>query len=93
MRTTEDLMRIAGAGGGFSLDAKMRPTADLMRIAGAAMGRGLHFGIWSYVQQKTLCELLVLVVDVSSSTRCSMKPDGINNGGGSNGEAALRERS
>jgi hypothetical protein len=37
-RSTEDLIRIAGAGGGFVLDAGNRTTDDLIRIA-AATGR------------------------------------------------------
>lgn len=35
-RTTDDLIRIAAAGGGFVLDAAARPTDDLIRIAAAA---------------------------------------------------------
>jgi hypothetical protein len=39
-RHTDDLIRIAAAGGGFSLDASTRHTDDLIRIAAAASGRG-----------------------------------------------------
>jgi DNA replication protein len=38
-RTTEELMRIAACGGGFSLKAGGRTTEDLMRIAAAASGK------------------------------------------------------
>jgi hypothetical protein len=39
-RVVEDLMRIAGAGGGLVLDGSLFHTNDLMRIAGAASLRG-----------------------------------------------------
>jgi len=42
MRTTDDLVRIAAAGGGFRLDAAMRTTDDLVRIASAASTKGAH---------------------------------------------------
>ena len=35
-RTTEDLVKIAAAGGGFTLTAEHRKTEDLVRIAAAA---------------------------------------------------------
>jgi DNA replication protein len=40
LRPTEDVIRIAACGGGFSFDASMRPTDDLIRIAAAASGKG-----------------------------------------------------
>ena len=40
MRTTDDLVRIAAAGGGFTLQAGLRATEDLVRIAAAASARG-----------------------------------------------------
>jgi len=40
--STEDLVRIAEAGGGFRLDAADRPTDDLVRIAAAASEWGVH---------------------------------------------------
>lgn len=40
-RPTEDLVRIATAGGGFKLDAVGRPTDDLVMIAGAASDWGV----------------------------------------------------
>ena len=45
MRPTNDLIRIASAGGGFTLDADVRPTEDLIRIASAASAAGarVHF--------------------------------------------------
>ena len=39
-RTTDDLIRIAIAGGGFVLDAGPRPTEDLIRISIAVKGKG-----------------------------------------------------
>ena len=36
MKSTEDLIRIAAAGGGFELKAGLRQTNDLIRIAAAA---------------------------------------------------------
>jgi DNA replication protein len=40
LRHTDDLIRIAHAGGGFRLDAKLRQTNDLIRIAHAASTSG-----------------------------------------------------
>jgi hypothetical protein len=40
--STEDLVRIAKAGGGFRLDAAGRPTADLVKIAAAASDWGVR---------------------------------------------------
>lgn len=41
-RSTEDLVRIATAGGGFKLDAAGRPTDDLVTIAAAASDWGVR---------------------------------------------------
>ena len=40
LRSTDDLIRIAAAGGGFTLAASLRTTDDLIRIAAAASGKG-----------------------------------------------------
>jgi DNA replication protein len=40
LRSTNDLVRIAAAGGGFILDAALRSTDDLVRIAAAASTHG-----------------------------------------------------
>lgn len=40
MRSTDELVRIASAGGGFRLDASMRSTDELVRIASAASNKG-----------------------------------------------------
>lgn len=40
LRSTNDLVRIAAAGGGFILDASLRSTDDLVRIAAAASMHG-----------------------------------------------------
>lgn len=40
LRSTDDLIRIAAAGGGFTLAATLRTTDDLIRIAAAASGKG-----------------------------------------------------
>jgi hypothetical protein len=39
-RNTDDLIRIASAGGGFRLTARHRQTDDLIRIAAAAKNSG-----------------------------------------------------
>ena len=39
-KTTNDLVRIAAAGGGFTLTATNRTTNDLIRIAAAASDKG-----------------------------------------------------
>ena len=39
-RTTEELMRIAAAGGGLTINGGARTVEDLMRIAAAAGSRG-----------------------------------------------------
>lgn len=39
-RSTEDLMRIAAAGGSLTMDARARSVDDLMRIAAAAGSKG-----------------------------------------------------
>lgn len=39
-KTTEDLVRIAAAGGGFTLSAGHKTTDDLVRIAAAASSKG-----------------------------------------------------
>ncbi len=39
-RTTEDLMRIAAAGGGFTINGGPRTIEDLMKIAAAAGSKG-----------------------------------------------------
>lgn len=40
LRPTVDLIRIAAAGGGFTLTATLRPTDDLIRVAAAASNSG-----------------------------------------------------
>lgn len=40
MFPTQDIVRIAAAGGGFTLEASMRPTNDLVQIAAAAASSG-----------------------------------------------------
>jgi DNA replication protein len=37
---TNEIVRLAAAGGGFEIDASLRPTNDLIRIAAAAGGKG-----------------------------------------------------
>jgi hypothetical protein len=41
MRLTNDLVRIAAAGGGFTIDTNGRTTDDLVRIAAAAKGEAI----------------------------------------------------
>ncbi len=40
LKNTNDLVRIASAGGGFVLDAAARSTDDLVRIASAGSSKG-----------------------------------------------------
>lgn len=40
LRPIDDLIRIAAAGGGFTLTASLKPTDDLIRIAAAASNKG-----------------------------------------------------
>jgi len=44
-RHTDELIRIAAAGGGFTFDAATRPTEDLVRIAAAAGRKGARIGL------------------------------------------------
>lgn len=39
-KTTDELVQIAAAGGGFDLNAESRPTAELIQIAAAAAHGG-----------------------------------------------------
>lgn len=39
-KATEDLIRIAAAGGGFNINASGRSTEDLIRVAAAAGNKG-----------------------------------------------------
>ena len=39
-QSTNDLIRIAAAGGGFKIDGAARATNDLIRIAAASAGKG-----------------------------------------------------
>jgi hypothetical protein len=41
MRVTNDLIRIAAAGGGFEINTNGRTTDDLVRIAAAAKGEAI----------------------------------------------------
>ncbi len=52
-RSTEDLVRIAAAGGGFRLDASRRPIDDLVRIAAAASGKNATMILENTTNQAT----------------------------------------
>lgn len=52
-RATEDLIRIANAGGGFTLDAGFRSTEDLIRIANAASNKGARVVFRGLAQRST----------------------------------------
>lgn len=41
-RTTDEMIQIARAGGGFELDAAVRTTDELVQIARAASGKGAN---------------------------------------------------
>ncbi len=56
-RTTDDLIRIAAAGGGFILEAGNRTTDDLIRIAAAASGKGSFLHLRG-VGNRTMDELI-----------------------------------
>lgn len=56
-RTTEDLIRIAAAGGGFRLAAGLRTTEDLIRIAAAASNKGAQLYLTG-LQTRTTEELI-----------------------------------
>lgn len=56
-RTTDDLVRIAAAGGGFTLTATHRTTDDLVRIAAAASGIGSRI-IFSGLTHRTTDDLV-----------------------------------
>ena len=58
-RSTEDLIRIAGAGGGFVLDAGNRTTDDLIRIAAAAGRAPIHLRGMNHFSTDDLIKTLV----------------------------------
>lgn len=53
LRSVEDLMKIASAGGGFRLDAGMRTTEDLMKIAYCAKGSGARLTFTNMAHRQT----------------------------------------
>ena len=57
MRTTNDLIRIAAAGGGFRLDCAMRTTNDLIQIAAAASHGNARI-IFSGLSMRTTNDLI-----------------------------------
>ena len=52
-RSTDELVRIAAAGGGFILDASRRPTGDLIRLATAAALKGARITLRGIEQRHT----------------------------------------
>ena len=52
-RSTDDLIRIAAAGGGFTLTATHRSTEDLIRIAAAASGKGARITFTGLTHRST----------------------------------------
>ena len=57
--TTDDLVRIASAGGGFSIDATKRTTDEIVRIVAAASNRGNRMTIKN-VNMKRIDELIMI---------------------------------
>jgi hypothetical protein len=55
-RTTDELVRIAAAGGGFRLNASMKLTNDLILIAAAASNKGVRM-VFSGLKNRTTDEL------------------------------------
>lgn len=56
-RTTDDLVRIALAGGGFELEAAARSTDDLVRIALAGSNKGARI-VFSGMSARTTDDLV-----------------------------------
>ncbi|GBE05982.1 hypothetical protein BMS3Abin10_01623 [bacterium BMS3Abin10] len=57
IKTTDELVKIASAGGGFSIDATKRPIEDIIRIASAASSRKSRITVLN-VNMKTTDELV-----------------------------------
>ena len=55
-RTVDEIVRIAGAGGGFRMDVRSRRTDDLWRIATAAAKKGSRI-IFEGLEARTTDEL------------------------------------
>jgi hypothetical protein len=53
MKTTDELIKIAGAGGGFVLEAGRRSTDELVRIATAAKWSGATVIFMNVAMRKT----------------------------------------
>jgi len=65
-RTTEELVRIAEAGGGFRLDAAGRSTEDLVTIASAASSWGVRMVFAGMTGRST--DDLVTIADAGEGT-------------------------
>ncbi|WOH55295.1 hypothetical protein [Bradyrhizobium sp. BWC-3-1] len=53
LRSVEELMRIASAGGGFRLDAHHRSTEDLMKIAYCSKASGARITFTNMAHRQT----------------------------------------
>jgi len=58
LKTVDDLVRIAYAGGGFELDARVKTTDDLVRIAAAASGSGARLAFNGISKLRTTDEIV-----------------------------------
>jgi hypothetical protein len=56
-RSTDDLVRIAEAGGGFRLDAEGRSSDDLVKIAAAAASWGTRL-VFAGVEERSTDDLI-----------------------------------
>ena len=65
-RSTEDLVRIAEAGGGFRLEAAGRHTDDLVKIAAAASSWGVRLVFACMADRST--DDLVRIADAGEGT-------------------------
>ena len=73
-RSTEDLIRIAGAGGGFVLDAGNRTTDDLIRIAAAAGRVPIHLRGMNHFSTDDLIKIVPQAKELSCLNNAAL-PD------------------
>ena len=62
LRTTNDLVRLAIAGGGMIVSAETKTTSDLVRIAIAAKGKGKGKVIFKNLNMRTTDDLVRIAI-------------------------------